>query len=133
MALPVKNSCKPRISVTFTAPQPAADLVGCLEMKGDVGFIGEEGSYLHHQPVRVSHHLTAPFTGATMSPIGAGDIVVPGKGAVRWCDNLTEWWCGYEPSYPINPTFTFSSKHLTRSAAGRGAVNVTDNPGLHEY
>ena len=68
MALPVKNSCKPGISVTFAAPRPAADLVRWLELKGDVGFIGGEGLYPHHHPIRVSHHLTAPFPGATMSP-----------------------------------------------------------------
>ena len=72
MALPVKYSCKPGILVTFAEPRPAADLVRCLELKGDVAFIGEEGSYPHHHPVIVSHHLTVPFPGATMSlaPIG---------------------------------------------------------------
>ena len=74
MALTVKNSCKPGISVTFAAPRPAADLVRLLELKGDVGFIGEEGSYPHHHPVRVSHHLIAPFTGATMSPTPMGEF-----------------------------------------------------------
>ena len=72
MALPVKNSCKPGILVTFTAPRTAADLVRCLELKRDVGFIEEEGSNTHHHPVRVSHHLTAPFPGATMSPATMG-------------------------------------------------------------
>ena len=48
----------------------------------------------------LSHHIFAckNFT------IGAGDIVAPGIGAVGWCDTLTGWWCGYEPSSPINPT-----------------------------
>ena len=75
MAHPVKNSCKPVISVTFAAPRPAADLVICLELKGDVGFIAEEGPYPHHQPVRVSHHLTAPFTGSTMYPAPMGEFL----------------------------------------------------------
>ena len=74
MALPVKKSRKQGISVTFAATRPAADLVRCLDLKGDVGFIGEEGSYLHHHLVRVSHHLTAPFNGATMSPTPMGEF-----------------------------------------------------------
>ena len=74
MALRVKKSCKPGISVTFAAPRPAADLVRCLELKVDVGFIGEEGSYLHNL-VRVSHHLTAPFPGATMPPSPMGEFL----------------------------------------------------------
>ena len=75
MALPVKNSCKPGISVTFAAPRSVADLVRCLELKGDVGFIGEEGSYPYHHPIRVSHHLTAPFPGTTMSPAPMGEFL----------------------------------------------------------
>ena len=75
MSLLVKNSCKPGILVTFAAPLPAAELVRCLELKGDVGFIGEEGSYPHHHPVRVSHHLTAPFPVATMSPAPMGEFL----------------------------------------------------------
>ena len=75
MALLVKNSCKPGISVIFAAPRPAADLVRSLELKGDMGFIGEEGSYTHHHLVRVSHHLTAPFPGATMPPSPMGEFL----------------------------------------------------------
>ena len=75
MALPLKNSCKQGIFVTFAAPRPATDLVICLDLKGDVGFIGEEGSYPHHHPVRVSHHLAAPFPGSTMSPTPMGEFL----------------------------------------------------------
>ena len=75
MALPVKNLCQPGILVTFSVPRSVADLVRCLELKVDVGFIGEEGSYPHHHPVRVSHHLTATFPGATMSPAPMGDFL----------------------------------------------------------
>ena len=75
MALLVKNSYKPGISVTFAAPRTAADLVICLELKGDVEFIGEEGSYLHHHPIRVAHHPTAPFPGATMPPVPMGEFL----------------------------------------------------------
>ena len=75
MALPVKKSCKPGISVTFAAPWPATDQVRCLELKGYVGFIGEEGSYPHHHTVRVSHHLTAPFPGDKMPPALMGKFL----------------------------------------------------------
>ena len=75
MALLTKNSRKPGISVTFAAPRPAAELVRCLDLKGGVGFIVEEGSYPHHHPVRVSHHLIAPFPGATMSPDPMGEFL----------------------------------------------------------
>ena len=75
MALPLKNSCKPGILITFAAARPAADLVRCLDMKVGVGFIGEEGSYTHHHLVRVSHHLTAPFPGSTMSPAPMGEFL----------------------------------------------------------
>ena len=75
MALPVKNSCKLGISVTFTGPRPAAELARCLELKGYVGLIGEEGSYPHHHSVRVSHHLTAPFPSATISLAPMGELL----------------------------------------------------------
>ena len=82
MALPVKNSCKPGISVTFAAPRTSADPVRCLELKGDVGFIGEEGLYPHHHPVRMSHHLTAPFPDAIMSPRPNG-VVLTSKNMMK--------------------------------------------------
>ena len=75
MALPVKKIFKPGILVTFAAPRQPLNLARCLELKGDVGFIGEEGSYPHHHPVRVSHHLTAPFPGATMSLAPMGEFL----------------------------------------------------------
>ena len=56
------------------------------------------------------HHVFA----CKNSPIGARDIVAPGKGAVRWCDTLKGWWYGYELSSAINPTSPFRSKHLAR-------------------
>ena len=62
------------------------------------------------------HHIFAYKN----SPIGAGGIEVPGKGAVRWCDNLTGWQCGYESSSPINPTSPFRSKHLARFSGWPG-------------
>ena len=98
MALPVKNSCKPGILVTFSAPRPAADLVRCLELKEDVGFIGVGGSYPHHHPVRVSHHITAPFPGATMSPAQMGEFLHAKtwrKKELHWRGEHSPPSCGY--------------------------------------
>ena len=58
MALPVKNSCKPGISVTFAAPRPAAEPGQMLRAEGGCG-VYWGGGFIPAPPPRQSvtpHH-----------------------------------------------------------------------------
>ena len=59
MALPVKNSCKPGILVTFAAPRPAAERGQMLIAEGGCG-IYWGGGFIPAPPPRLLNHVETP-------------------------------------------------------------------------
>ena len=70
MALPVKNSCKPGILVTFAAPRLAAEPGQVLKADGLCG-VYWGGGFIPAPPPRQS--VTPP--GAAMSPAPMGEFL----------------------------------------------------------